>query len=245
MDSIDTRQPAREGGNVHETQELIGHETLDENIANCYTAPRPTFPTSKTVTAQASQLSVHEFMRKRDGKFREDGGVEVVRNVSLPVAESSDEEEPRGNSSMAVLHRLLNPPRRPLSEECQGSDKNKGYDCRNDEIVGETAHRIGGSSEIRAEEPKIPEDVGVGVENLPLWPLQEEFQGDGGDVDSTPTKGRRRKGVGRPKGSKTKKKGKETEGKRSGPQWKKDEVLILAKAWVSQTQQLVQTEETL
>ena len=147
MDSIDTRQPAREGVNVHETQELIGHETLDENIANCYTAPRPTFPTSKTVTAQASQLSVHEFMRKRDGKFREDGVVTVVRHVSLPVAESSDEEEPLGNSSMAVLHRLLNPPRRPLSEECQGSDKSKGYYCRNDEIAGETADRggIGGS----------------------------------------------------------------------------------------------------
>lgn len=52
---------------------------------------------------------------------------------------------------------------------------------------------------------------------------------------------------GRPKGSKNRRKSglTETKEKRSGHQWKAKERLILAKAWASQTANLIQTDGTL
>lgn len=76
----------------------------------------------------------------------------------------------------------------------------------------------------------------------PGSPALDQFDVDY-EIPEVGCNGKRKSFGSRPKGSKGTKNMKET--KRSGPQWKEEEVLILEKEWVSQTKLLVKAKESL
>lgn len=223
-----------------------------------------------------SQLSVHDFMKRRARNAsngtseckvdngNENGNEHIADNVNDNgndnIAVGTGEERGGTGSPMDVLDRLLNPPRHVVrssnelhAHACNGEMNDvigteKTVHCENNEaveVLESIPKKVGidWNAELDVDNSELLDHVFMGNLTTEMTPDHEPFDDHIEDMETG--KGKRKRAGGRPKGSKGRKKVKEGEEKRSGPQWKTVEVLALAKGWVLQTQQLVQTEESL